>query len=106
MDKEQRQQIWMERIADYRASGLTMAAWCESRQQSFHKLKYWVKKLDPKKQLSSSTSSSWLPVSLEPTSHEPASQILIRVGRACIEVQPGFDPKLLSQVVRTLETSC
>ncbi|QGG47317.1 hypothetical protein [Heliorestis convoluta] len=35
-----------------------------------------------------------------------ASPLVIRVGQAVIEVKPGFDPALLTQVVRTLKTLC
>ena len=32
--------------------------------------------------------------------------LLIRVGEACVEVKPGFDPALLSEIVRVLVTLC
>ncbi|SMF90145.1 hypothetical protein SAMN05661091_4908 [Paenibacillus uliginis N3/975] len=49
MDKDQRHQEWVSRIEDFKASGLTMVAWCESRQYSIHQLKYWLRKLSPVK---------------------------------------------------------
>jgi len=33
----------------------------------------------------------------------PVSVIEIKVGKAAIEVKPGFDPQLLAEVVRALE---
>lgn len=107
MDKDQRQQEWIARIADYKASGLTMAAWCEARQHSVHQLKYWLRKLNPRKVSTlSTTSSSWLPVSFEPSGHEPDLPILVRIGRVGIEVRPGFNSELLRQVVQSLDSSC
>ena len=34
------------------------------------------------------------------------SALLVRVGRATVEVKPDFDPALLSDVVRTLAALC
>ncbi|WP_336788304.1 IS66 family insertion sequence element accessory protein TnpA [Paenibacillus sp. MMO-177] len=42
--KEQRRQDWQARIASYRASGLTMKAWCTANQCSVEQLKYWLYK--------------------------------------------------------------
>lgn len=33
---------------------------------------------------------------------EPQEALPVRVGKATIEVRPGFNPKLLSDVVKTL----
>ncbi|WP_397344732.1 MULTISPECIES: IS66 family insertion sequence element accessory protein TnpA [Paenibacillus] len=38
--KEQRRQDWHTRIAAYRASGLTMKAWCSANHCSVEQLKY------------------------------------------------------------------
>ncbi|WJQ81091.1 IS66 family insertion sequence element accessory protein TnpA [Brevibacillus brevis] len=40
--KEQRRQDWYVRIEAYRASGLTMKAWCTANQCSVEQLKYWL----------------------------------------------------------------
>lgn len=42
--KEQRLQDWQARIADYHASGLTMAAWCQEHSVTKETLKYWLRK--------------------------------------------------------------
>nr|WP_243137351.1 hypothetical protein [Heliorestis convoluta] len=56
----------------------------------------------------SSGNASWLSVEVGETSERDslASPLVIRVGQAVIEVKPGFDPALLTQVVRTLKTLC
>ena len=42
-------------------------------------------------------SSQWLPVAVrEDSSMGQDNPLLIRVGEACIEVKPGYDPAMLS----------
>ncbi|WP_440131279.1 IS66 family insertion sequence element accessory protein TnpA [Paenibacillus xylanexedens] len=43
--KEQRRQDWHTRIATYRASGLTVKAWCSANHCSVEQLKYWLYKI-------------------------------------------------------------
>lgn len=42
--REQLRQDWEARIADYKASGLTMAAWCKANHFKIDQLKYWLYK--------------------------------------------------------------
>jgi hypothetical protein len=54
-------------------------------------------------------STRWLSVAVNgsaPGEEHGDDALLIRVGEACIEVRPGFDPDLLSGVVRALSASC
>jgi hypothetical protein len=107
--KEQHRQQWAERIANFRASGLTMAAWSAENQVSVDQLKYWlykVKKSSPTDP--SSSSSGWVPFAVTSTSSDSsgASLLVVRVGPAAIELRPGFDPVLLREVVEALQISC
>ncbi|MFZ3591644.1 hypothetical protein ACOI1C_21095 [Bacillus sp. DJP31] len=36
----------------------------------------------------------------------PKSRLVVRVDQASVEVEPGFDPKLLVDVVKTLQSLC
>ncbi|SMF25568.1 hypothetical protein SAMN02744102_02225 [Paenibacillus barengoltzii] len=100
MRKEDRQQEWMERLADYRASGLTMRAWCEARQVSFHKLRYWLRAT--KQQESAPAAASFVPLTVSEAAETGAS-LVVRVGEARIELEPGFNPQLLRDVVQALK---
>lgn len=74
---KRRQNEWIERIRDYRASGLTMAAWCETQGLNLHQLKYWLRKID----------------SSPPCSSSPSS-LTLRIGPASLDVQAGFSPEI------------
>jgi hypothetical protein len=107
--KDQLRQLWAARIADYRASGLTMSAWCTANQCTIHQLKYWLykaKNFMP----SPSTDSTlrWVPLAVADRQLKSAisSSLTICIGQARIELQSGFDPRLLREVVQALETPC
>ncbi|MBW4085838.1 IS66 family insertion sequence element accessory protein TnpB [Paenibacillus sp. S150] len=99
---EQRQYEWTERIRDYRSSGLTMSVWCEAQGLTLHQLKYWLRKIDSSQPRSSTP--SFIPVTVSPRSSPPA--LTLRIGPASLDVQEGFSPELLRQVVQALEALC
>lgn len=103
----QRQNNWAKRIADYKASGLTMAAWCSANQVTLEQLKYWTRKL---KNIASSdpvSTARFIPVTVTELAAPlaPAS-LVIHVGPASITLQKGFDPQLLREAVEALSPSC
>jgi hypothetical protein len=107
MKRDQRQNEWAKRIVAYKASGLTMAAWCSANQVTLEQLKYWTRKL---KQPSSSdfvSSASFIPVTVaeQAAPHIPSS-LVVHVGSASIILQKGFDPQLLREAVEALRASC
>jgi hypothetical protein len=105
MDKQQRLQEWTARITDFKTSGLTMSAWCQVHGQTIHQLKYWLRKLNEP----TSSSTNWLPLAINSPSTEffsPSSSLMVRVGHVGIEVQTGFNPELLRQIVRALDLPC
>lgn len=108
--KEQRQREWMTRVADYRASGLTMAAWSAANHVTLEQLKYWTRKLKKIASLDSfATTPRFIPVSVaEPVSpRKSASSLVVQIGQASITLQSGFDPQLLREVAKVLcEETC
>jgi len=101
MRKEDRQLEWMERLADYRASGLTMRAWCEERQVSFHKLRYWLRTTKRNESVPA-VAASFVPLAVSEAA-ETGALLVVRVGETRIELEPGFNPQLLRDVVQALK---
>jgi len=101
MNENERNEQWRERIRAYRDSGQTMRAWCAAQEIPFNQLKYWLRKLSSSKRKASAT--TW--VTVTPASHPSpeASSLVVRIGNASIDIRPGFDASLLTQVVRVLE---
>lgn len=107
--KEQRRQEWLARIADYKASGLTMSAWCHANHFTLDQLKYGLRKLKNVPSSAEPTSSTrWVPLSVD--DHVPAtsaSSLVVRIGQASIELRAGFDAGLLREAVHALgEAPC
>lgn len=107
--KEQRRKDWSARIADYRASDLSMAAWCDAHQVTKEQLKYWLRKLKVvHSEADGPIFSSWVPIKvsdpIQSTTHE--SSLVVHIGSVQIEIRPGFDPRLLREVVQSLEKPC
>jgi transposase-like protein len=110
MTKTEQQQhkrdYWQQRVAEYRASGQSGAAWCAAQGIKPHLLYYWVQQFASPTE-TSATSPQWQPVLV--SDRQPAkasSNITVRVGAATIEIPPGFDEKTLADVVRVLSAVC
>ncbi|MCF8012227.1 MAG: helix-turn-helix domain-containing protein [Clostridiales bacterium] len=108
MTRAERQKMWKARVAEYRASGQSVREWSAANNVNPGQLWYWLRKYTINEEnIPSEKSPQWLPVEVNEQSRtmDNDNLVLIRVGEASIEVKPGFDPALLSDVVRAL-TSC
>jgi hypothetical protein len=103
--------LWQARVLDYESSGLTMREWCERNGVRDGQLRYWLTKARK-----ASKSGSWACLELvgdgilgarksnEMAAGDPG--VAVRVGSALIEVRSGFDPSLLSEVLRVVVATC
>lgn len=96
---------WEQRIADYKASGLTQVKWCEENHISIHQFKYWMKQIKRQQPQNKKLDNLWIPVVIEDPkpiskSDEP---LRIIVNSVAIEVNTGFDPSLLLDVIKVLK---
>lgn len=108
-DRSKRRDEWTIRVDDYKASGLTMSAWCATNYCSKESLKYWLRKLKKTSSSPSSPSTNWLPLTVaDPPSATVVSapSLIVRIGQASIELRSNFDPHLLRKIVHALETPC
>jgi len=105
MTKAELRREWEERVAAFRASGQTGAAWCAANNIKPHQLWCWVRRV---KETSASTGSpsGWLPVEVAEPDGDRDDRILVKVGQASVEVRPGFNPQAFSEVVRILVSLC
>lgn len=109
--KKPQRQEWIALIEDYKSSGLTMAAWCSSNQFTLHTLKYWLRKLKGTSSaipgLAKSRRSTFVPLAVDDSASKvPGTPLVVSVGEVRIEIQSGFDPRLLQEVVKALTVSC
>jgi hypothetical protein len=106
--KEQRQRKWEVHVSDFNSSGLNMTHWCSANHVDLEQMKYWTRKF--KKESTVATRSSTLTfvplAAIEPVSQTFTPSLVVQVGLASIELQPGFDPQLLREAVEALSRSC
>lgn len=93
---------WEIRIANFKESGLNVNDWCSKEGLKANQLRYWLKKIDNNTGVTAEK-PQWIPVAVNQLGKEDNKTALpIRIGKAVIEVSPGYDPELLSDVIRTL----
>ncbi len=91
--------MWQERIRDLEASGLGVREWCEVNGVKMSAVYYWRRKFREEK-----STLTWAPVEI--VDPGPSEGVIVRVGSFAVEVQPGFEPSLLSEVVLALLRLC
>lgn len=98
--REQRRRHWEKRIARWRTSGLSMAAYCREHEVNYAQLVWWRRHLQRDV---ASPPLTLIPVVAPGPSRCP---IVIRLtGGIGIEVERRFDAELLSAVVQALQGS-
>jgi transposase-like protein len=104
MDKQERSVYRETKVTEYRASGLSAAAFCRQagiKASTFH---YWVKKLDIDQRDAEIAEKlpEWIsiPVKLKP------SNVSVHIGQVTIDIGSGCDEALLVLVLKTVMTTC
>lgn len=106
MNKTNKRKEWEVRIEDWKASGLSKARWCRENGLKEHQMYYWIQKIDGSESQTKQMISNkdWLPVQItDERKSEPNGSIYIHLDHMSVEVQPGVDIQLLSNVVRVLQ---
>lgn len=104
-EMEERRRLWIDRVAAFKESGKSARAWCAANDLKDYQLHYWLKKyVSTEKEV---PSSQWISVEIEqkPVIND-CNTLTIKVDQAMIEVKLGFDPILLRDVVKALNTTC
>ncbi|MCL5290177.1 MAG: helix-turn-helix domain-containing protein [Firmicutes bacterium] len=107
MTKEELRKTWETRVAAFKASGQSASAWCAVHDLKTHQLFYWLRK-HKNVDVPAVAPTQWLSVAIDRQNpgNTQEDTLLVRLGHATIEVKPGFNPVLLSDVVRILAKLC
>lgn len=101
------QTLWFSRVEAFIASGLTQAEFCRRNEYKLKQFNYWVRKFRKQQKAQNNQQDNdfkWLSVDL--VQHDESNSITIQIGAATLEVNPGFDKNLLSEVVEVLGKLC
>jgi cation transport regulator ChaB len=95
---------WEKLIKEVEKSGKSQAQWCREKNLKFKAFNYQYRKYRRDNQNEEENDKpNWIPVQFEATI---SSKLNIRVGNAIIEIENGYDEKLLQTVVKSLEAIC
>ena len=86
--------LWKERIKQYRESGISAARWCKEHGISFSTLRYHLYKKTLK------ADSKFVELKSE------NSGLQLRIGSAVLELSPDFDELTLKRFLAVLVKAC
>lgn len=95
---------WVKLIKEFEKSGKTQAQWCRENNLKFRAFNFQYRRYRKENQSSEQINkTNWMPIKFETVI---PSKLNIRVGKAIIEIENGYDEKLLQTVVKSLEAIC
>ncbi len=99
---DDKQRFWSDTIAAWKDSGLSQKKYCDQEQLTYSTFVYWRGRV---RQLADDGSVSgkvnFVPVMFKP---ESDAKLTLQInGMHGVDIHPGFDPVLLSQVIRAVQ---
>ena len=106
--KKEIAEFWRHHVQAFIDSGKTRVAYCRENQIQVYQLDYWRRKFKSSKaNKSPDIRRDWVSLQIhEDHSSDKGTGIRLHIGRLSIEVEPGFNPKLLSELLRVVGTAC
>jgi hypothetical protein len=101
MMHSERRRLWEARIADYSTSGLSMEEWCAQQGVTRQQMRYWLER-----SRKNAGKVEWTTVEIVEQETLEREGMTVYVGPARIEVRPGFDQSLLTDVLRVVVAAC
>ena len=95
----EKRSYWENHIATWQAGPLSQTEYCRRHDLKYHQFIYWKKRLCPARP--ASVSLIEVPVSVHPSPLHSALKVDVGSGLR-IEVEPGFDPVTLQQLIHVL----
>ena len=99
---------WRQHVEAFSYSGLTRNAYCQKNGIRVYQLDYWRKKFkNSNPSAIANDRKEWVPLQIcEERPANKSTGIQLRIDRFTVEIEPGFNPELLSQVLRIVGSAC
>ena len=98
---------WQQHVEAFRTSGLTRESYSKENGIQVYQLDYWRKKMSRKEQTPESIATNqWLPVKISDEPIEKDSHVDLWIGRVRVAIRPGFNSRLLAEVLRAIGSGC
>ena len=101
-------ELWKQRIADRKASGLNVTDWCDKNNLTKHAYYYWMKRINADTQKSGASISVFAEVEPEHTSPEKVvkSGLQITWHDINLTVSDSGTAKLAAEFIKQLQNLC
>ncbi|PAV31083.1 IS66 family insertion sequence hypothetical protein [Virgibacillus profundi] len=100
---------WKARYKAWKSSDLSVAKWCREQGIKVHQMYYWIQKFESNEESPEQLpETQWLAVNMEDESSHTATQepVFIHFGAISVEVRPGVNMGLVSDIVHVLRKEC
>jgi hypothetical protein len=98
---------WQKHVLAFAESDLTRQDYCRQNGIGVYQLDYWRRKFQRSNSKHPVSAGAWIPLEIRDSrSTAENAGIGLRIGRVTIEVKPGYDRKLLADVLQVLESVC
>ena len=101
LNAAQRVQLWAERIAECRGSGMSVRAWCGENGISEKTYYYWQRRLY-QQMAAEAVSFAEIPHEVQTGPYSGAAAKISLAG-ATVEIYPGADAQMIQAIVQTLK---
>ncbi len=98
---------WQQQIQGYKQSGMSRKAYCQKHQIPIHRFDYWQRKVKKEAvQSLAKKKGNWIPLQVCEEKISGEQRIHLRIGRVAIEIESGFDRRLLAEVLGVVGAVC
>lgn len=104
MTRAKRRASWARQIREQSNSGLNIAEWCRQKSINDKTFRRWkrILTIEESKTPAAAAPTGWCQVQPKIAAEKPASLKLVVNNQITIELEPGFNPKLLREVLAVL----
>lgn len=101
---KQNRTLWKDRLKDFEDSGLSIKTWCDEKKLKEHQFYYWRNKFKAEQ----APSKTLVPIDITQMTNQTNqdSRIKIQVGSISLEIQSGFNPTQLKEIMKVLMELC
>lgn len=104
LNAAQRVQLWAERIAECRSSGMSVRAWCKEHEISEKTYYYWQRRLY-QQMVSTAEAVNFAEISCSvQTRQDSGVAARISLSGAIVEVYPEADTQMIQTILQTLKS--
>jgi hypothetical protein len=98
---------WRKHMQAFESSGLTRNGYCQRNGINVYQLDYWRRRIKKSNPPGLASENGWIPLRVrDDQASEKGSGVCLRIGRLAIEVKPGIDRELLTDILRTIGPIC